>query len=145
LGAAFAATVEPVFEFRVAAFGLAGEGGGVLVVTGERFCSPAALDLAGVGWDLGMEVVLGGTCFKDAAAGLPAFGKAAALATSAAFGVTGLAEELGEAAVLEAEGIDREPLVKGLETLTLLSEPIFSGAVFWVCLVAGCGFLEGIP
>jgi hypothetical protein len=69
----------------------------------------------------------------------------AGFATFVDLGVTGFAEERGEEAVFEAEGIDREPLVLGLEMLTLLSEPIFSGADFWVCLNAGCGFLEGIP
>ncbi len=75
-------------------------------------------------------------------------GGIASLATFATFvdlGVTGFAEERGEDAVFEAEGIDREPLVLGLEMRTLLSEPTFSGAVFWVCLEAGCDFLEGIP
>ena len=109
------------------------------------FCEPAGFDWAGFDWDLGMEVARGGTCFADAAAVLTALGGVASLAALAALGVTGLAEEWEEDAGLEAEGIDREPLVLGLEMLTLLSEPIFSGPVFWVCLEAGCGFLEGIP
>ena len=99
--------------------------------------------------DLGMEVVLGGTCFADAAAAFAPVGGIDCLATLPDLGVTGLAAERGEdavlEAVLEAEGIEREPLVLGLEVLTLLSEPILSGPVFWVFLEIGCGFLEGIP
>ena len=124
---------------------LEGEGADGALDLGELFCSPASLDWAGLDWDLGMEVARGGTCFADAAAALAAFGGVASLAALAALGVTGLAEEGEEDAGLEAEGIDREPLVVGLEILTLLSEPIFLGAVLWLCVDAGCGFLEGIP
>ncbi len=118
------------------------------VLFGGVFCATDALGLAGVAGvdgDLGMEVVLGGTCFADAATAFAPLGGIASLATFADLGVTGFAEERGEDAVFEAEGIDREPLVLGLEMRTLLSEATFSGTVFWVCLEAGCGFLEGIP
>ena len=145
LGKAFAGAPVPAFFAGAPALALACPGAGATDVLGGLFFSPAVLGWAGLGWDLGMEVGLGGTCFADAAAGLPALGGVASLATFAALGVTGLAEDLGEDAVLEAEGIDREPLVRGLEMLTLLSEPIFWGAVFWICVEAGCGFLEGIP
>ncbi len=150
--AIFAAFGKALPGAAVAALGVgAGAFAGVVadavgaVFFGEVFCSPADLGLAGVGWDLGMEVALGGTCFADAAAALLALCGVASLATFAALGVTGLAEDLGEDAVLEAEGIDREPLEMGLEILTLLAEPIFLGAVLLGCVEAGCGFLEGIP
>jgi hypothetical protein len=122
---------------------LEGEGAEGAFALDEFFCSPAALDWAGLDWDLGMEVARGGTCFADAAAALIALGGVASLAALAALGVTGLAEEWEEDAGLEAEGIDREPLVLGLEMLTLLSESIFLGAVLWVCLEAGCVFFGG--
>lgn len=144
-GRALAGAAVAGFCAGAAAFALAVDGAVGAVFFGEVFCSPADLGLAGVGWDLGMEVALGGTCFADAAAALLALCGVASLATFAALGVTGLAEDLGEDAILEAEGIDREPLVRGLEMLTLLAEPIFLGAVLWGCVVAGCGFLVGIP
>jgi len=113
--------------------------------SGVVFCSPADLGLAGVGWDLGMEVVLGGTCFADAAAALLALCGGASLATFAALGVTGLAEDWGADAVLEAEGIDREPLVRGLEMLTWLAEPVFWAQFFGFAWRQAAVFLEGIP
>ena len=145
LGKAVGGATAAGFTIVAPVLGLSGagvEGAGAL---GELFCLPAGLGWSGLDWDLGMEVARGGTCFADAAAAFTALGGVASLATFAALGVTGLAEELGEDAVLEAEGIDREPLVRGLEMLTLLSEPIFWGAVFWICVEAGCGFLVGIP
>ncbi len=92
-----------------------------------------------------MEVVLGGTCFAEAATTFAPLGVVASLATFADLGVAGLVDERGEDAVFEAEGIEREPFMVGLEMLTLLSEPIFLGAIFGVCVEAGYVFLEGIP
>ena len=128
---------------------------GAGVFFGGVFCATDALGLAGVAGvagvdgDLGMEVVLGGTCFAEAATTFAPLGGVASLATFAAtladLGVAGLVDERGEDAGLEAEGIEREPCMVGLEMLTLLSEPIFLGAIFGVCVEAVCGFLEGIP
>ncbi len=109
------------------------------------FCEPAGFDWAGFDWDLGMEAVRGGTCFAEVGGAFAALGGVAPFVALADLGGTELAEERGEDAVLEAEGIDREPLVLGLRTLTFLTEPIFSGAVLCVCVVGRCGFLEGIP
>jgi hypothetical protein len=145
LGRAFAGAPVPGFCAGAPALALICPGVGATDALGGLFFSPTILGWAGLDWDLGMEVGLGGTCFADAAAGLPALGGVTSLATFAALGVTGLAEDLGADTVLEAEGIDREPLVRGLEMLTWLSEPIFSGAVLWICVEEGCGFMEGIP
>ena len=92
-----------------------------------------------------MEAVRGGTCFAEAWEAFAVLSGVAFAAALATFGVTGLAAGWRGEAVLEAEGIDREPSGRGLKTVTFLSEPIFLGAVLWVCVEAGCGLLEGIP
>jgi hypothetical protein len=95
-----------------------------------------------------MEVVLGGTCFAEAWAAWTALEEWGAFGPFAALGGADFCWEGCEGrgdAVLEADGIDKEPFWRGLEMWALASEPVFEGAEIRVCLGAVCGFLEGIP
>ena len=103
----------------------------------------ATLGAAGLGWELGMEAVLGRTRFSGAGADLAAFAGGSVLALAAVFGTTGLdwegVADRGDA-VLEADGIDKDPLLRGVKLVTLEPEPGVGGAGFWACLGAFCGF-----
>ncbi len=95
-----------------------------------------------------MEVVLGGTRFAEAWAAWAALEERSAFVPFAALTGVGFFRagcEGLEDAVLEADGIDKEPFWRGVEMWALASEPVFEGAVSRVCLGAVCGFLEGIP
>lgn len=98
---------------------------------------------AGLGWDLGMEAVLGRTRFSGAGAVLAAFGGVGVLETAAAFDAASLGwggmTDLWDAG-LEADGIDKEPLLRGLELVTLEPEPGLGRRGFRDCLGAFCGF-----
>lgn len=98
---------------------------------------------AGLGWDLGMGEVLGRTRCSDAEATLAALGGGTVLEPAAALGAASLdCEGLidRDDAVLEADGIDLEPLLRGVGLETLEPGPGLGGAGFWACFGAFCGF-----
>jgi hypothetical protein len=54
--------------------------------------------------------------------------------------LVGLAEERRDEAFFEAEGIERDPLERGLERLTDMSEPIVLGVILGLAWLLTLGF-----